>query len=95
MKELWKSFDIKHAIDIIAEAWVKVSHSFINRVWNNCFLIFVHDFRGFELDEEIIKFQQQCVALAKEVGFDEMEEADVVELLQSHKELSNKINAPA
>jgi hypothetical protein len=30
--------------------------------------------------------QQQCVALFKEVSFDEVEEAGVVELLESHKE---------
>jgi hypothetical protein len=32
------------------------------------------------LGEEMRKVQQQCVAVAKEVGFDEVEEADLVEL---------------
>jgi hypothetical protein len=41
--------------------------------------------------KEIKTLQWQCVALAKEVGFDEVEEVDVVELLELHKEeLSNK-----
>jgi hypothetical protein len=52
---------------------------------------FVRAFRGFELGEETNKLQQQCAALAIEVGSDEAEGADAVELLESHKEeMSNE-----
>jgi hypothetical protein len=50
----------------------------------------VHDFQSCELSEKMNKLQQQCVALAKEVGFDEVEEAGIVELHFHKEELSNK-----
>jgi hypothetical protein len=86
VKGFWKSFNIRYAIDIIVKVWSKVSQSCKNGVWKTLLSHFVYDFQGFELGNAIKILQQQCVALAKEVGFDEVEGADVVKLLESHKE---------
>jgi hypothetical protein len=65
VNEISKSFSIKHVIDIIAEAWTEVSEFCMNGVWEKFLPHFVHDFRGFELGEEMETLQEQCIALAK------------------------------
>jgi hypothetical protein len=43
-----------------------------------------------ELGKEVKHFQQQHVELSEEVGFDEAEETDVVELLSQKGKLSHE-----
>jgi hypothetical protein len=54
VREFWKSFNIRHAIDTTVEAWAEVSQSCMNRVWKKL-LHFVHDFQHSELGEEMKK----------------------------------------
>jgi hypothetical protein len=64
----------------------------MNRVWKKLYPRFLHDFQGFEFGEVMKELQQQCVALAKEVGFHEVEKADAVELELHKEELSHELN---
>jgi hypothetical protein len=59
----------------------------LNGAWTKLLLHFVHDYRGFELGEETNKLKQQCIALSKEVCFDEMEGTGAVELSESQKQV--------
>ncbi|KAG7163220.1 Tigger transposable element-derived protein 1-like 104 [Homarus americanus] len=84
--QFWKSFNIKHAIDIIVEAWGDVSKDCLSGVWRKLLPDLIHDFTGFDASEELPKIKENCVSLAKQVGFAEVEGADVEELLESHCE---------
>jgi hypothetical protein len=53
VKEFGKSFNIKHVIDITAEAWAEDYQSCMKSVWRELLLQCVHDFQGFELGEEM------------------------------------------
>uniref|UniRef100_K7EX90 HTH CENPB-type domain-containing protein n=1 Tax=Pelodiscus sinensis TaxID=13735 RepID=K7EX90_PELSI len=84
IKEFWRKFNIKDAIDIIAEAWAEVSSSCLNAVWRRIWPACVHEFR--EFDTEIAEAKKQIVALAHEAGLEEVDANDVQELLHSHGE---------
>ncbi|XP_042233394.1 tigger transposable element-derived protein 1-like [Homarus americanus] len=84
--QFWESFNIKHAIDIIVEAWGDVSKDCLNGVWRKLLPEFIHDFKGFDASEELPKIKENCVSLAKQVGFAEVESAGVEELIKSHCE---------
>ncbi|XP_042218679.1 tigger transposable element-derived protein 1-like, partial [Homarus americanus] len=84
--QFWKSFNIKHAIDIIVEAWGDVSKDCLSGVWQKLLPDLIHDFTGFDASEELPKIKENCVSLAKQVGFAEVESVDVEELLKSHYE---------
>jgi hypothetical protein len=51
----------------------------------NCFFSLCI-FNVFKLADAMKSVHQQCSQLAQKILFDEVEEADVVELLESHKE---------
>ncbi|GCC33616.1 hypothetical protein chiPu_0012086 [Chiloscyllium punctatum] len=82
--QFWKSFNIKNAIDIIVEAWGDVSKDCLRAVWQKLLPDFIHDFKGIELSEELPRIKEHCIALAKQVGFEEVESEDVEEVLESH-----------
>ncbi|XP_028921782.1 tigger transposable element-derived protein 1-like [Ornithorhynchus anatinus] len=87
VREFWKGFNIKNAIDLLALAWTDVAPACLNGGWRNLLPQMVVDFRG--LDGQLVllrRLRAQCVTLAKEVGFDEVEAGDVEELLESHGE---------
>ncbi|XP_038603240.1 tigger transposable element-derived protein 1-like [Tachyglossus aculeatus] len=90
VREFWEGFNIKNAIDLLALAWTDVAPSCLNGGWRNLLPQMVVDFRG--LDGQLVllrRLRAQCVTLAREVGFDEVELGDVEELLESHgQELS-------
>jgi hypothetical protein len=84
--ELWKRFNINLAIDIIVEAWNDATKDCLHRVWRKFLPDSVDDFVDFEPSDELTQIKASCVALARQVGLEEVENEDVEELLQSHTE---------
>ncbi|XP_066547533.1 tigger transposable element-derived protein 1-like [Amia ocellicauda] len=91
VKDVWRSFNIKMAIDLIGEAWDEVPQQCLNGVWQNIWPAVVNDFRDFAADEVLTNARHEIVELARTAGFDEVNEENVAELLESHREeLSNE-----
>ncbi|KYO31878.1 hypothetical protein Y1Q_0003440 [Alligator mississippiensis] len=91
VKEFWKKFNIKIAIDIIGDAWNDVTQQCLNGVWKNIWPAVVNDFQGFAADEFISDARHGIVEMVKSVGFEQVNEENMAELLDSHREeLSNK-----
>lgn len=83
VKEFWKAFNIKDALDYMVEAWDEVSTSCMNGVWRKVWPECVHDFTGFPSVSDIRK---DIVQLSHEAGFEDVDDEDVAELLASHEE---------
>jgi NH3-dependent NAD+ synthetase len=68
-----------------------VTQSCIDGAWRNIWPDVVTDFHGFEPEEEISNSRRAIVDMARSLGFEEVDEANVKEFLQSHmEELSNE-----
>ncbi|XP_059837212.1 tigger transposable element-derived protein 1-like [Hypanus sabinus] len=86
VREWWKSFNIRHAINNIDESWEEVMSSALNGAWKSIWVECVHTLNGFPAFTAAF---QDCVALSLKIGgegFSDLETADVVELLDSHGE---------
>ncbi|KAK4326641.1 hypothetical protein Pmani_002851 [Petrolisthes manimaculis] len=91
VKEYWKNFTIKDALRFIKDSWEKVNRKCLNGVWKKVCPQFVHDFTGFDIASTVSKSNRECLAKAIEAGFDDLEENDIDELLDSHTvELTNE-----
>ncbi|XP_038669700.1 tigger transposable element-derived protein 1-like [Scyliorhinus canicula] len=89
VREVWRGYNILKGINNIADSWDEVSLSYLNGVWWKMWPECVSDHEGSH--DTVAEVQQEIITLAREVGFDELDEADVVELLKSHgEELSNE-----
>uniref|UniRef100_A0A8C9R0F3 HTH CENPB-type domain-containing protein n=1 Tax=Scleropages formosus TaxID=113540 RepID=A0A8C9R0F3_SCLFO len=89
IKELWKNYNMKIAIENIATAWEKIPEETMNAVWMKLLPEFVHDVKGFESVEKTIK--EDIVKLAYRAGFEQVHTEDVEEVLDSHtEELTNE-----
>ncbi|KAK3881758.1 hypothetical protein Pcinc_013840 [Petrolisthes cinctipes] len=72
-------------------SWDEVPRSCLNGVWKKLCPQFVHDFKGFSINENLAKANGKSLRLAQQLGFSEVGEEDIDELLQSHQnELSNE-----
>jgi hypothetical protein len=49
VKELWKQYNVKMAIENIGTAWDKVTRKSMNGVWKKLLPSCVHDFEGVEV----------------------------------------------
>lgn len=88
IRQFWKDFNIKHAIDNVAESWDEIKASEMNAVWRKLWPECVHRFQGFPKTQPVVR---DIVGLAHEAGMDEVGEEDIDELLASHsEELSNE-----
>ncbi|CAM2097603.1 unnamed protein product [Caretta caretta] len=56
----------------------------MNGVWRKLWPECANDLKGFKNDVPAMK--KEILGLAEKVGFDEVEEADITQLLQSHRE---------
>ena len=56
----------------------------MNGVWRKLWPGCVNDLKGFE--DVLLTMKKVILDLANKVGFDEVEETDVTQLLQSHRE---------
>jgi hypothetical protein len=89
VKDFWRNF--KKTIDNIGDAWAEVTQSCMNGVWRKIWPDVVIDFHGFEPEEEISNSRHAIIDMARSLGFEEVNEANVKELLQYHmEELSNE-----
>jgi hypothetical protein len=86
VREFWHNYNILHAIKNIKNAWDEVKDSFMNAVWKKLWKECVHDLRGcvnpFSEIPEIVSLGQKVVG----EGFEDLQEVDVIDLLQSHEE---------
>ncbi|KAM9061128.1 tigger transposable element-derived protein 1-like [Sarcophilus harrisii] len=90
VREFWRNYNIMNAVDNIAEAWDELEPSLMNSVWKKIWPECVHAHDVSQI-ENITQIQQDILALANDIGFAELVEADVDQLLQSHdEELSNE-----
>ena len=84
VKEFWKAFTIRDAACNVEESWREVTRSCMNGAWAKLCPQFVHGFK------DLAKARRNIVKMAKTACFDEVEEGDVEELLDSYREeLSN------
>ncbi|KAG7155119.1 Tigger transposable element-derived protein 1-like 196 [Homarus americanus] len=58
----------------------------MNGSWKNIWPECIHEFKGLSQAERLQQVQQDIVTLANNVGFEEVIENDVVELLETHRE---------
>ena len=87
VRQFWKEFNIKKAVDNIGHSWAEITLTNMNRVWKNIWPeCTTDDFLG----ESVPEIKQEIVEMAREAGFNEVEIDDVIELLDSHgRDLSN------
>ena len=86
VKEYWKQFTIKDALRFIKESWEKVPSKCLNGVWKHLCPQFVHDFVVFDINDNVLRANKESLDKAREAGFDDLEQKDIDELLESHRE---------
>ena len=80
----------QHAIDNIKVSWEEVANPTMNAVWGEVWPACVNDFQGFK-GNAIKDVTKNIVRLSYKVGFAEVDEDDVDDLLQNHADpLSNE-----
>ncbi|XP_031819974.1 tigger transposable element-derived protein 1 isoform X2 [Sarcophilus harrisii] len=91
IREFWRNYNILNAVYNISESWEELAESTLNSGWKKLWPECVSD-EGESLPAEAIaQIEQDIVNLAHELGFRDVVEADVVQLLQSHgADLSNE-----
>ncbi|XP_023706958.1 tigger transposable element-derived protein 1 isoform X2 [Cryptotermes secundus] len=86
VRDFWRSYNILHAIKNIRNAWNEVKDTLMNVVWKKLWKECVQDFR-----ESVNPFSEasEIVGIGQKVpgeGFEDLTEADIIDLLQSHEE---------
>lgn len=69
-EEVWKSYNIRKAINNITEAWNDLTPTTMNKLWRQLFPNYVTDFSGF--DEDIDRMHESISEIAKELGLDDV-----------------------
>ncbi|XP_045107142.1 tigger transposable element-derived protein 1-like [Portunus trituberculatus] len=91
LRDFWKNFTIKDAVTFIKQSWAEVPTKCLNGVWKKLCPQFVHSFKAFNVDDIVSKANKDTISYAQDLGLDEVEEEDIDQLLQSHRqELSNE-----
>jgi hypothetical protein len=88
IREWWKRYNIKGAIDNIQASWEEVKTSTLNASWKTLWKDIIDDFKGFPSFSATVR---NIVEIGRKVGgdgFSYMEEDDVMELIDSHDELN-------
>lgn len=90
IREFWRNYNILDAVDNIAIAWEALRPATMNSVWKKIWPQCVQ-FQNFSQTDNIAQLQKNIMTLAKTLAFEELVEADVDQLLQSHEDaLSNE-----
>ncbi|KAK3884365.1 hypothetical protein Pcinc_011376 [Petrolisthes cinctipes] len=88
VQQYWKNFNIKKCLDNIRDAWEELPPSTMNGVWRKIWPECIYGFKGFPQQSILTK---EIVRLAQQAGFEEVDENDVTELLESqNEELTNE-----
>lgn len=86
VRELWRSYNILHAIKNIGKAWDEVKGTHMSAVWKNLWQECVHDYREcmnpLSGVPEIVDLGRKIVG----EGFEDLQEVNIIDLLQSHEE---------
>ncbi|XP_064410189.1 tigger transposable element-derived protein 1-like [Latimeria chalumnae] len=87
IREFWRGYNILNCIDNISESWAEVTQQCMNGVWGKLWPESVN--RGFT--DVVPSVNKDILKLAMTAGFDELEEKDIEEVLESHtEELTNE-----
>ncbi|XP_011377427.1 CENPB DNA-binding domain-containing protein 1 isoform X1 [Pteropus vampyrus] len=90
IREFWRNYNIMDAMDNIAVAWEALRPATMNSVWEKIWPQCVQS-QSVSQTDNIARLRRNIVTLARTVAFEEIVEADVDQLLQSHEEaLSNE-----
>lgn len=90
IREFWQNYNILDAVDNIVIAWEALRPATMNSVWKKIWPQCVQ-FQNFSQTDNITQLQKNIMTLAKTLAFEELLEADVDQLLQSHEDaLSNE-----
>nr|XP_032621542.1 tigger transposable element-derived protein 1-like [Chelonoidis abingdonii] len=81
IQQFWRDYNILKCINNIGESWAEVTQVYVNVVWGKLWPECVNVFK-----DVVPAVKKDILGLAKKAGFDEVEEADVTQLLQSHRE---------
>lgn len=91
VRDYWRQFTVKDALRFIKESWEEVPRSCLNGVWKKLCPAFVHDFKGFSINDNLASTNSKSLRLAQQVGFENLDSEDIDELLDSqNEELSNE-----
>lgn len=91
VRDYWRQLTTKDALTFIKDSWSEVSTSCCNGVWKKLCPQFVHDSKGYSIDDNVARANVKSLRLAQQVGFEDLEEEDIDNLLQSHtQQLSNE-----
>lgn len=84
LKEFWKNFTIKDAIENIKVSWDHLTSSNMRAVWKELLPECANDFVGF--DQNITNVVDEIEAMGIELGFDEVDCTNIRELLDTPQE---------
>ncbi|XP_053640875.1 tigger transposable element-derived protein 1 [Cherax quadricarinatus] len=88
VNEFWRTFNIMDAISNIDKSWKDLTVATMNIGWKQLWPECVNDFHDFQ--EALPDICRDIVTLARRAGFDEVDDDDVTELLESHGETLTK-----
>ncbi|KFD62566.1 hypothetical protein M514_25302 [Trichuris suis] len=89
LKESWRGYHIMNAIENLAVAWHEAKTSTMNLAWRKICPEAIAELTV--LEQPLQNVHRELGELAHEVGFSDINEEDILELLESHdEELSNK-----
>ena len=89
IKHFWKNYNIKDSVDNIRESCKELKSSTMNHIWKKICpeCIKTEDSEGDSLSE----IRQTILNLANDLGFEDLEEVDVLDILNADREpLSHK-----
>ncbi|CAG5119501.1 unnamed protein product [Candidula unifasciata] len=78
------SFDLKMAIDVIAEAWTQLSEQVMREAWRQIWPEILEDSENYLINGDINGVRLSILDMAKAAGFTEVDERDVEDLIESH-----------
>ena len=88
IKKNWKNYSITDAVDNIGESWKEMKSTTMNQIWKK---IWPECIQSHEEVESLSKIRENILNLANDIGFENMEESDLIDLLDADREhLSNE-----
>ncbi|BFY99809.1 hypothetical protein BsWGS_02849 [Bradybaena similaris] len=82
--EFWKSFNLKIAIDVIAEAWAEISGQVMHGAWRQLWPEIVEHSQNYQLGDDISNVRLSMIDMAKAAGFADVNEKVIEDLIESH-----------
>lgn len=91
----WKSITVRRAIEHVSTAWGSIKQATVNNCWGNVWPDCVKNSEGFEGMPQNIKNSVKSIMRSAQqisgVGFSDMKEGDVEEILAETAEPTNKV----